>query len=403
MTRRLRVFGLCALIGTTGAASAQTPPVAADPATPARVQAGPFSVRPLLVLRDVGLDSNVFNHADEPQRDFTATVGARVDVGMRLSRLQGAYTSFYEYMYFRTFERERGANRGVEGRVDGAFGRFRPHVAAGLTSFNDRPGAEIDTRAHRRQSQVATGVTVAAFSRTSFNVGYRHTGVQFDGTEEFRGINLADELNRGSDSVTFGADMALTPLTTISVNGERLQERFDSAPERDANSYRFGLSAAMQPLALISGRASLGVRTFRPLSGVLPDFTGLAAAINVGYSLRDDLRLNVTLDRDLRYSFAQLTPYYVETGSRATVTKQVMGNVDVQGFVAFERLAYKARLDLNVDADTDRVRTIGGGVGYRLINGARLGLNVDHTARSSADSDRDYARLRLYSTLTYGF
>jgi hypothetical protein len=403
MRRRLVILGGFALIAGVGSAAAQTPTVPAEPATPPRVQAGPFSVRPVLVLRDVGIDSNVFNEADQPQRDFTATVGARVDVGMRLSRIQGTYTSFYEYMYFRTFSSERGSNRGIEGRVDAPLGRFRPYFAAGLTSSNDRPSAEIDTRAHRRQSHAAAGVIVAAASRTSVTVGYRHTGVQYDGAEEFRGVNLSEELNGESDTVTIGADLTLTPLTTLSVNGERIEERFDTAPARDADSYRFGLTATMQPLALISGRASLGVRAFRPLTGVLPDFTGLTAAIAVGYSFRDDLRLNVTLDRDLRYSYSELTPYYVSTGSQVTLTKQVLGNLDVQGFVGFERIAYEARLDAGIDADRDRVRTMGGGVGYRLINGARLGINLDHTTRSAAAADREYSRARLYSTLTYGF
>jgi Putative beta-barrel porin 2 len=324
-------------------------------------------------------------------------------VGMRMPRLQGTYTSFYEYMYFKTHAGERGSNRGVDGRIDAPLGRFRPFFTAGITTWNDRPTAEIDTRAHRLQSRLGTGVAIAAFSRTTLNVGYRHTGIEYDGQEVFRGINLSEELNGNSDSVTFGAEMVLTPLTTIALSGEHVQDRFDTAPERDANSYRVGMTATMQPLALISGHASLGIRAFRPLTGELRDFTGLIAEIAVGYSFRDDLRLNVTLDRDLRYSFSELTPYYISTGGRATITKQVLGNLDVQAFAGLERIAYQARVGAGATGDTDSVRTIGGGVGYRLINGARLGFNIDRVSRSSPAPDHEYARARLYSTLTYGF
>jgi hypothetical protein len=285
------------------------------------------------------------------------------------------------------------------------LGRLRPYVAAGITNSHERPTAEIDARAERQQSHAALGVNIAAFSRTAFNAGYRHSSIAFADDETFRGVSLSDELNGHADALTFGADMELTPLTTVSLHGERLQERFAVSSERDANSYKFGVTATLQPLALISGRASVGVRAFRPLSPVLDDFTGLTAAIAVGYTLPKDARLNVSFDRDLRYSFEQLTPYYVSTGGRVTVTKRLMGNLDGQAFAGFERIGYEARLDAPppADAGTDSVRLFGVGVGYRLGDGARLAINFDHTTRSSLAPDREYSRGRVYTTLNYGF
>lgn len=397
MMRRALLLTVFLIGGVPAAVLAQPTP------DNARAQIGPFSLNPQLILRDVGTDSNVFNEAADPKRDFTATVGAKLDVTARLSRLHGTYTSFYEYMYFKQYTSERGSNRGAEGRADILLGRVRPYIAGGITSSNDRPTAEIDERAHRQQTHVAGGLSVAPFSRTTLNVGYRHSRVDYADDERFRGVRLADELNGTADSITYGVDVELSPLTAVSLHGEQSQERFESSPERDADSYRAGITATLQPLALISGRASIGVRAYRPLSSLVREFTGLTAAVAVGYSLRTETRLNLTVDRDLRYSFEQLTPFYVSTGGRLTLTQRVIGGVDAQAFGGLERIAYEARLDASVPAGSDRVRTLGGGIGYRIGDGARLALNLDHTERSSPAGERQYSRRRLYTTLTYGF
>lgn len=383
---------------------AQAPPPTPDPAAPALAQLGPFSLRPTLILRDVGYDSNVYNQASGELQDFTATVGARLDVGLNMSRLQGRYSTMYEYVHFAESEAERGSNRGFEGRIDVPFGRFQPHVGAGLKSSHDRPTAEIDQRARRQEVSFETGLRVAAFSRTALHAGFRRIAADYGGDEIFRGVSLAEQLNGASHGVTFGADVELTPLTTVSVHGERTEERFEFATNRDANSYRVGATATLNPLALISGRASLGMRAFRPLHGQLRDFTGLTAAVAVAYTFPDETRLNVWVDRDLRYSYAQLLPYYIATGGRFTLLRQLVGRFDAQVFGGGERIAYEARADLPLAAaETDGVRTLGTGVGYRVGNGARLGLNFDYTVRSSPAPDREYGRQRLYTTLTYGF
>jgi hypothetical protein len=145
------------------------------------------------------------------------------------------------------------------------------------------------------------------------------------------------------------------------------------------------------------------VRAFRPLGTGVPDFTGLTAAIAVGYSPGDSTRLNLALDRDLHYSLDELTPYYISTGGRLTITEQLAGNVDAQAFGGLERMAYEARLDALERAASDRVRLVGGSIGYRLGDGARLALNVDRVTRSSPRADRGYSRARVYTSLNYGF
>lgn len=388
------------------AALAQGPQVPVEPATPPAMQVGPVSLRPSFILREVGYDSNVFHRPEGGEEgDFTATIGAKVDVGIRAPRIRTSYSSFYEYLYFQEFVGERGSNRGAEGRLDVLFGRLRPYAEAGVRLSHERPSAEIDERALRRLTTLSVGTSFAAFSRTSLYAGYRHMATDFADGELFRGVRLADELNGTSDGLTFGADFELSPLTTVSVHGERTEERFDIATDRDANSYRYGVTATTQPLALIAGRASLGLRAFRPLSGQIRDFTGLTAAVAVSYALKEQTRIGLNVDRDLRYSYSEETPYFISTGARLTLTQRLAGNVDGQVFGAMERIAYQPRLDLAPVRvpETDTGRTLGSGIGYRLGDGSRIAINVDRTVRTSPAAEREYSRRRVYATLNYGF
>jgi hypothetical protein len=399
------VFGAAVvLLAGAGPVQAQPPPPPVEPETPARLQFGPLAVRPSLIVREIGYDSNVMNESGDAQGDFTTTLGGRLELGVKAARVQGTYSTYYDYLYFSSFESERGSNGGAEGRVDVSLGRLQPYFAGGVNRSHERPNAEIDARASRLQSTVALGASFAAYSRTKLFAGYRHRGVDYADGEQFRGTELADQLNGTSEAITFGADFELSPLTSLAVHGERDRDRFDVSTERDADSYRFGATATFHPLALISGRASIGFRAFRPLSLVMEDFSGLTAAVAVAYAIRDRTRFGVTFDRDLRYSFEDLTPYYISTGGRLTITHRLYGNVDGEVFGGVERLAYEAWLDAaDANNSTDSIRSVGGGLGYRLGDGSRVGITVDYATRSSTTDHRDYSRTRIYGTLTYGF
>ncbi len=69
--------------------------------------------------------------------------------------------------------------------------------------------------------------------------------------------------------------------------------------------------------------------------------SGLAGAVALAYSFRDQTRIAVTVDHDIRYSFADLTPYYLSTAGRLTLTQRIHGPLDVQVVGGAERLEYE--------------------------------------------------------------
>jgi hypothetical protein len=159
------------------------------------------------------------------------------------------------------------------------------------------------------------------------------------------------------------------------------------------------------PDALLKGRASVGVRRFKPVSGELPDYTGPVAAVELSFAPRETTRFDVKVDRDVQYSFEPLTPYYVATGGGVTVMQRLVGQFDVTGSFARHMLAYRAIEGAALDRDRrDNVNILGGGVGYHLSQGARIGFNVEYSERQSNDVlRREYDRLRMFGSVTYGF
>ena len=399
-----------ATLGAVGAmlllprpAAAQTYPAPSDPAETARVRVGPVSVRPALIIRDVGVDSNVFNESGHAQEDFGATVGAKVDVGMRFNRMQATYTSTLEYVYFQKFTSERGLNRGSEGRVDVMLGRLRPYVFGSIADSHERPNTEIDARAHRRETAYGAGVGALLFAHTSLTARYRRSSATYSDDEFFEGVRLADALNTDTETIAAGIDFELTPLTSLSLTAEQVDDSFKRSPDRDAETRRYGVALSFQPAALISGRAQVAYRDFKPRSGDIPEMSGVAAAVSLAYAFRDQTRLAVTLDHDIRYSFADLTPYYLSTAGRVTVTQRVYRSLDVQVEGGADRLRYEPRAGAADAARGDRLRSIGGGIGYRLSDNSRLGVNIEHTERSSPLEERRFTRRRILASLTYGF
>jgi putative beta-barrel porin BBP2 len=385
------------------AARAQTSPAPPDPEENARIRMGPVSVRPTFILRDVGVDSNVFNDSGNPQEDFSATTGARLDIGLRLNRVIATYATTFEYIYFQEFKTERGSNRASTGRVDFLLGRLRPYALASIVDSHERPNTEIDARAHRRETRYGGGAGLLLFAHTSLTAGYRRSNATYSDDEVFYGVTLADALNTETEMISGGLELELTPLTSLSFDVEQTRDRFPRSPSRDADTRKYGATVTFQPAALISGRAQIAYRDFQPIAGEIPDMSGIAAAVALAYSFRDQMRVALNLDHDIRYSFADVTPYYLSTAARVTFTQRIHGPFDVELVGGGDRLRYEPRVDTSAGGRTDTLRLLGGGIGYRLGDNSRIAVNIEHTERSSPLQERLYTRRRILGSITYGF
>ena len=379
----------------------------ADPSGAARLRLGPLSLNPSVALTNIGVDDNVFNRArsDDPQRDFTMTVTPKADWSVRLGRsfLTGAVKE--DLVYYQRFASERSINSSNQVGLRVPLNRLTLALGTTFVNKRDRPGFEIDARSRHTQADHEASAELRAFGKTFVAITGRRSTVAFERDAVFMDSNLRIQLNR---RVTVAGDSArheITPVTSLTLEVERGNDRFEFSPLRDSNSTSVTGGVAFKPRTLLSGSAAFGYRHFRSIAADVPDFKGMTARVDVAARILGSMKLGVQVQRNLQYSYNLDQPYYLLTGATVSLARGLYGPVELAGRMGAHSLAYRGRLgaETALPDRTDSVRTIGGTIGYRLGHGMRLGFNVDKQTRLSEEAQRQYGGVRYGTSVTYGF
>lgn len=406
--RRVRGTAFLMVMLCAWQAPAQVPPESTstpEPDAEATMRFGPLSLKSAIALTNIGVDTNVFNAAssDDPQSDFTMTFTPVTDLWLRMGRTWISGRIDVDWVYYQTFSSERSANADYQISVSRTLNRLALKGTARHLSTRERPGFEIDARSDRTETEFDATVDMRASAQTYVGGRAWRRRVEFDKDEVFRGANLAEELNRTVDGHALTVRRELTPLTSVSLQIGREQDRFVLSPLRDADSSRIIAAATFQPLALISGNAALGYRHFMPRSADVPAYRGTTTAVNLSYSLLGMTRFGVDVSRDVQPSLEFDQPYYLETGVSGSVQQQIVGPFDVLARIGTRRLAYRDRIGAAPELShrTDRVQAFSIGAGYRLGTDKRLGFTIERQNRTSSIDAHAYRGLRFGMSLTY--
>jgi hypothetical protein len=378
------------------AASAQDLPT---PETLGRYRLGPLRFTPAVTLSQLGVDTNVFNESVDAKQDTTAAFGPKVDFWMRAGRGLVSGESGLEYFYFQKYDSQRSFGTTQRLRLEVGLGRLTPFGEVTYVNTRQRPGFEIDARARRTQFLGTGGFDMRVGGRSIVRASGARESYRFRANDEFLGSSLRQELDRDSTAAAVSWRQALTPLTTLVVETEQRWDRFVYSPLRDANAFKVTPGFEFKPFALVDGSLFVGYRRFRTLATEVPDYSGVAARIDLGYTLRAT-RLVGKVSRDVVYSFADIQPYYVLTDASLTVTQRITRHWDVRGSAGRGSLDYQAVAESG--AEIDHVRQYGFGAGYRLGETARLGIEANHVRRESDQPGRTYQGWRIGGTIDYG-
>jgi hypothetical protein len=403
--RKTLLFAAAALLAAA-LAGAQTAPGEPDPAQ-VRLRFGPIWASPALSLTNAGVDTNIFNEADvqHPKRDLTMTVTPQTSLWLRIGRTWLSGLIKEDIVWFKKYADQRSRNNSYAVGWLVPLSRISLKAGASWLKTHDRPGFEIDARSKRSEQGINAAIEIHALPSTFFGVRGERRTVDFDRSAVFLGSSLRDELNRTTTTGAVTFRHALTPLTSFTIDAGREQTRFAFSPLRDSNSTNVSLGLRFEPLALVSGSAQVGFRDFVPLSAGLAGYRGSTALVDLSYVAFGATRLGLQASRDVQYSYDINEPYYLQTGLSVLLTQQVYGPLDVEGRAGTQRLAYRVRPDAAIPAPdrTDRVRTLGAGIGYHIGRDLRLAFNVDRMQRDSNLADHQYHTLRYGAAATYGF
>jgi Putative beta-barrel porin 2 len=389
---------------------AQAPISPAPDLSEVRLRLGPVYVDPSFSLSNLGLDTNVFNEADDqlPKKDFTFTVTPAANLWMRIGPTWLSGRVNEDVVWYKKYSGERSSNTSYNAAWNVPLNRLVFAVDAERLNTRERPSYEIDARSQRVERTYRGALEIRALSKTFLGVQASHHEVDYDRAAVFLGTSLHEELNRTVTTAGGSVRYELTPLTSVVLAADREQDRFPFSPLRDSNSIAATIGLRFDPDALIKGSANFGYRDFRPLDPTLPRYRGSTAEVSLVYVAGGATQLTGTVTRDVEYSFEIQRPYFLQTGGTIQVAQQIYGPVDVVARYGLDRLAYRTAEDAIVAGTVgaldrvDRVHSYGGGFGYHMGSRIRIGVNLDRQTRFSSIENRRYAGLRLGTTVTYG-
>lgn len=373
-----------------------------DLADRARIRFGPFYFQPWIALTNAGYDANVFNDYQDPKEDFTFTLTPGLDGGMRagVARLNFRFVS--DYVWYQTYDSEQGVDGTARAQFELRYDWLRPFVSADWTNTRSRPGYEIDARAERNTPVYEGGVDVRIASRTWIVLSYRRASTEFLPGEIYNGVPLGRALNNTAQTMTAGLRVEMTPLTMLTLLAHRQRVQFDTSTFRDNESWSFLPAVEFSPDALLSGRASVGYRSLTAATIGVPDFRGVVANVGLRYQPLPGTSIGLTGERDVAYSFEDVSPYYILTGAAASYAQRLIGSFEVAVQGRREWLGYRV-IEGAGSPRQDTVTVYGVGAGYRFGDLGRLGLDVERARRRSDLSQREYRGTRVYGSFRFGF
>lgn len=398
---------LCLLAGTLAAVA--TAPVAAqgvDPAASAAFHAGPIAFTPSLDVPGIGVDSNVFNDAQNPKSDLTGQIQPQIQAWMRFGRARISASEQLNFVYFRSYASERAVNTNSNVRLDLLLSRGTAYVGAAFVKTNDRPGPEIDTRAQHRRNPITAGMDLRVSAKTSLDVGTDYEHVNFENGTTFGLANLKNELDRTTRAYRATLKYSITPPTALTFTVLEQDSQFQFSPDRDSHSLRIVPGVVFAPFALITGRAEVGFLRLTPRDTRIRRFNGPVAQVDLGYVLMGATRFGVQVSRDVLPSVDRVENYFVQMGVAATVTHRISERWDALVGANQQRLDYGSNATATAAATftgADVVRTYNAGLGFYFSRGLRLGVRGEHASRESGRPNGDYQNVRLMTSINYTF
>lgn len=405
------LFSLAVL--APGAAAAQTSAAIEDVRTNARIHVGPLYLTPSVALKELGVDSNVFNTAGEQESDFTFTLAPSANLWVPVARralLRATIAA--DLVWYAQHDSERSIDPQATVRLETYLNRMTLFAENAYLNTRQRANFEIDLRSRHLENNAVAGVDLRLTPKFSVEVAGRRLDSKYDADAEFDGTSLQRTLNRKTTGVQATARHRLTPLTTMRLRYDNLRDAFEYSPGRDSTSFRVMPGVEFKPRALISGTAHVGYRRFRPSEpAVLPGFSGLVADLGLSYTMLGSTTFGVSYRRDLTYSYEETQPFFVDDSVGASVRRALGRRFDLLLSADRHKYAYQELAATLPDAAPvprepriDTTWNYAGSIGYRIGRVGRVGLGVSYWQRESTTRRfRDYDNLRFGTTATYGF
>jgi hypothetical protein len=381
------------LLALAGAASAQD---TVRPETAER-RLGPISFNPGLVFSS-GYDTNPWREAqkdavvDVVESNVAPQVTGFLNVGRVRSDLFGAV----EFVKAGTATKlDRNYQFGASTIVQG--GRVQPFLDLRSRHTNANPtGFEVGRKSMRIENDARMGASFKVSSAVNLSAFYRDTQTNWDADALYQTSSLREKLNRTDTAYGGGADIALTPLTSVRASAEQTASEFVYSPLRNGRGSRLSAGLSFSGPAAITGNVDVGVRTFTSTSSGV-SFKGPFSNVGLSHQFPTSTVTSFRYSRDLQFSYDTSLAYFVSESIEGTLLQAIGDNYAVQMFVGRSRLLYNP--NSFADAPLNAVWEVNVAIGRPVSRLGRVGVLLE---RARADGRDPWNATRVGMFLTYG-
>ena len=402
----------CAVMLSSGAAAAsQSPPPPPDPdlSVENMRRAGPFHLKPYVVLKDIGYDDNVRFESQTQEGDATATAGAGFDAVL-LAGDRGGLRLFQELDYV-AFQKNADLNHwNGTARARGILllKRVVLSLEDRFASDRERPNSEIDERLRRQNNAVTAALRTLARGRLGLKGYLRDERIDYVSDDPLS-ADVRDRLNRGETTLSVIGEMRVLPKTTFTLEGAVSRIAFDDPTQaRDVRKRAIMPGFRFDPTAAVQGDVRAGPLVLTALDRGDGDYRGIVGDGHFMTRLGRAARLKAGFGRNVEFSTRGDNLFYV--GRQWSAAYEMFFSSRMSGEVLYGRglnhypkAVPGALTPAVLLIRDDRLTTYQATVRYRANPQMTIGMSAFHVTRDSTDDFYDRTRNFYTFGTTYSF
>lgn len=352
----------------------------------ARWKIGPLRITPLILVTNVGYDSNVYGTPWNPVEDYTFTAGPGFYFYLPLKKrylFNGSFSP--QYVYYYQEKKERTWNKYGSASLYIALRKFVINFGKSYSDARERWNTEIDIRPRRKEDTSFLSLYLRTKRRLSFSLGWRRSDYNYESLFYER-FNFRDILNRVENRFNGTIYYQLLPKTRFFVEYERGAVQFEN-PEskRDSRSNTFYLGFDFHPSSIFNGKIKIGYEDFSALQREGQDYKGIVGDTNLTVRMFKFLRLRGFYQRDIEYSIWYNNVYFIETRYGGGFSIYGLRRIRIDYTYSIGNNRYPAILeefDLK-EKRFDKYKIHTGGIFFRLKGDIGVGIVTSRWFRDS--------------------
>jgi len=373
---------------------------------------GPLYWKTRLQLGDVGYDSNLYQQATgEEVSSFTATLTPGIDLFLPMGKRQMLWVSEdLDLVYYAKDPPGFYLNDTTQVGYDLHFKRISLLLGDRFASRIQRPNDEIDARVRRKSNMLSGELLVDLSPRVEVGLTHQSDTIRYDDEvvdEPDAPDDLALILDRTERQNGLLLRYAALPRTTFLLHARHTDYDFrDPGSTRMSSEMRYLVGAEFDPSGIINGELTLGWSGFTADRAPEQDFSGFVGTAEVTWRLRTWLHIQVSAERDRRFSTYASNLFFLRRGLEGRVSLRMGGAGWLDLGYGWDGNDYPVA-DVNIGTVKDPVlinredRFTNPIVGFRYMPrpGMIVGLEAKYRHRTS-NYTREFERLFVVASIT---